>query len=114
MLRFLPILLLLLQAIPMVASAGATPQVIEKMSCCGGNCMCEANGCQCGNEEDQTPSPSNTPFSITSIDLLVPPAPAKHELPSLENTGELVIASATFEVVHSNNCRQALLGRWQN
>ena len=114
MLRFLPILLLLLQAIPMASSAEATPQVIEKMSCCGGNCMCEANGCLCGKEDKQTPSPTNTPFSIPSIDFAPPIAPAKYDLSSVEHTGELLFSPAKFTVVSSNNCRQALLSRWQN
>ena len=114
MLRFLPILLLLLQALPMAAPAEATPQVTEMMSCCGGCCMCDITACQCCKDDNQTPSPTNTPFSITSIDFAPPLAPAKYDLPSVEPTGELLFAPVIFSVVSSNNCRQALLGRWQN
>jgi hypothetical protein len=117
MLRFLPILLLVLQTLPMavpVASAQENAQTPQKMSCCGGCCKCAANGCQCGKKQDKAPAPSKTPFSVSSIDFAPPLAPARYALPSITATGEIKLDTTTLVIACSNNCRQALLGRWQN
>ncbi|MBC8310548.1 MAG: hypothetical protein H8E83_08560 [Planctomycetes bacterium] len=116
MLRFLPILLLVLQALPFAAPVEAADgiQTPQKMACCGGCCKCAANGCQCSKKQNNPPAPSKTPFSITSIDFALPLATAQYQLPQVTSTGELACIPTTTTVVSSNNCRQALLGRWQN
>ncbi len=117
MLRFIPILLLMLQALPMATvaeTAQESAHAPQKMSCCGGCCQCAKNGCQCGKKQDKAPSPSKTPFLITSIDFAPPLAPAKYAVPALSVIGEIQFEALSQNVACSNNCRQALLGRWQN
>ncbi len=116
MLRFLPILLLVLQSLPLAVSADAhqTVQAPQKMSCCGGCCKCSSNGCRCGKKQDKAPTPSKTPFSVSSIDFATPLAPAKYSIPALTATGELKHSTTSEIVACSNNRKQALLGRWQN
>ena len=117
MLRFLPILLLLLQTLPLATQAEAAQesvQTAQMMTCCGGSCQCASNGCHCGEKREEAPAPSKTPFSINSIDFAPPLAPAKYALPALRTTSEIKVDATNQKVVCSNNCRQALLGRWQN
>jgi len=117
MLRFIPILLLMLQTLPMAAVANTAQEAAhapQKISCCGGCCQCAKNGCHCSEKQENTPAPSKTPFSLSSIDFAPPLAPAKYALPALSATGEVQLEALAQNIVCSNNCRQALLGRWQN
>ncbi|MBC8202358.1 MAG: hypothetical protein H8E91_00855 [Planctomycetes bacterium] len=117
MLRFLPILLLVLQSIPFSGIADAAHRVeptTQKMSCCGGCCRCAANGCQCKEDKQEAPAPAKTPFSPRTIDFAPPISPIAYELPELTLLGEIAGIPTAKKIVASNNCRQALLGRWQN
>ncbi len=117
MFRFLPILLLVLQSIPFAGVVDAAPAVSDasqKMSCCGGCCRCAANGCQCKQDKQDVPAPTKAPFSPRTIDFAPPANPIAYELPELALLSELVRIPTANQIVASNNCRQALLGRWQN
>ncbi|MDP7006263.1 MAG: hypothetical protein QF718_08655 [Phycisphaerales bacterium] len=117
MLRLLPVILLVLQAIPFsstVYESHSDVEITQKMSCCGGNCRCAENGCKCGKKEDKAPAKSKTPFTIDSIDFTAPLTATKYSIPNLTSTGEIKVIASTVSIVASNNCRQALLGRWQN
>ncbi|MBC8201410.1 MAG: hypothetical protein H8E86_05125 [Planctomycetes bacterium] len=117
MLRLLPILLLILQtlqfAVP-VHAASENVQASQKMSCCGGCCKCAANGCACEQKREETPAPAKTPFTIFSIDFAPPAATAAVSLPAKVANGEISLTAKTLRIACTNNCRQALLGRWQN
>ena len=114
MLRILPILLLMLQAVPISAPAEACPSIHDASTCCGGDCACSEQSCFCESNKEEPPAPSKTPFSITSIDFAPPLAPVAFRLPALIQSGELISGYSANIVIASNNCRQALLGRWQN
>ncbi|HIB50900.1 MAG TPA: hypothetical protein EYO40_06445 [Phycisphaerales bacterium] len=108
---------MILQSLPMAVPAQATQdsvQAAQKMSCCGGFCRCAANGCRCGEDKEKDSAPSKTPFSIPSIDLVAPLTNANYTLPALFVSEIVAVNPSTKIVVASNNCRQALLGRWQN
>ena len=117
MFRFLPILLLVLQSVPYAGTVDAAPAITDstqQMTCCGGYCQCAANGCRCEQDQQEAPAPTKNPFSLRTIDLAPSASPSSYQLPLLALTSEIVRVPQAKVVVASNNCRQALLGRWQN
>ncbi|MBC8523122.1 hypothetical protein H8D29_04275 [PVC group bacterium] len=114
MLRLLPILFLVMQSIPFAAPLEVAEASSQKMSCCGGHCKCSANGCQCSKDKQEAPAPAKTPFTTKSLDLCPSFTTAQYQLPTLAITSETVAVPTTKRNFASNNCRQALLGRWQN